>query len=181
MFEVLIAILAYGLAGLTLKVGDDLLDETDKSRSAWLPLAISGFLFGFLMSRSSWDLVLMVSILLGVLVSGKVNRPQFGIGFVTLALVLWVRGIPPIADLYQWVILLAMLFLASAVDEIGNNWADKSRLSLASLFFQYRFTLKVIALLLSIIWQEFLFAAFGIWIFDFGYEIAGRLLRDYYV
>ena len=61
----------YLLAGLTLKIGDDLLDELDKPDLSWAPLALAGILFGLIMIVSEWDLALMTSIIIGVIVSGK--------------------------------------------------------------------------------------------------------------
>ncbi|TFF86528.1 hypothetical protein EU519_01240 [Candidatus Thorarchaeota archaeon] len=181
MNEIAVTLLVYALAGLTLKVGDDLLDEMSRPGPSWFPLALSGVLFGFLMSRSEWDLALLVSILLGVLASGKVNHPQFGIGFIMIACVLLLRGVPNITDIYLWIALLLVLFLASALDEKGNDWADTYGTARASWFFRYRLTLKVVGLLVSLLWSGFLIAAIGIWVFDLGYEIAGRLTRKYYV
>jgi len=48
---------AYLFAGLTLKIGDDLLDELDRPDLSWIPLALAGVLFGFIMTVSEWDLV----------------------------------------------------------------------------------------------------------------------------
>lgn len=180
MLEVLVVLWAYCLAGLTLKIGDDFLDEANRSDSAWLPLGISGFFFGFLMSISEADMVLMVSIILGVLASGKVNRPQFGIGFVVMALALLLHGVPPVTELYRWLTSLAILFLASVLDELGNNWADGRNPSVLSPFFEYRFTLKISAILLPLVWPDFLLTAVGLWVFDLGYELAGRLIRHSY-
>lgn len=180
MLEVLSVPLVYCLAGLTLKIGDDFLDEANRSDFAWFPLGISGFFFGFLMSTSEWDMVLMVSIILGVLASGKVNRPQFGIGFVVMALTLVLLGVPPVTELCQWLTSLVILFLASVLDELGNNWANGRNQSVLSLFFNYRFTLKVSAILLSLVWPDFLLSAVGLWAFDLGYELAGRSMKHFY-
>ena len=177
MFEWVFYFLAYLCAGFTLKLGDDFLDEMERPTFAWLPLAVSGILFGYLMTQTEWDLVLLAAIVIGVLLSGKVNRPQFAVGFFFIALIMLVRGVPAVTDWFNWSALLIMLFLASVLDEKGNDWTDKVISPRASKFFRHRFTLKLSVLLLAIPWPQFLAAAGGLWMFDLGYEIAGWVTR----
>jgi len=168
------------LAGLSLKIGDDLLDELDKPDLSWVPLALAGILFGFIMTVSEWDLALMVSILIGVIVSGKVNRLQFVVGFVLIFVVVLLVGIPPIISWLDWLTLVIMMFLAAVLDERGNDWADREASPKAYKFFEYRFTMKVSVILISLIWPLLLPAAVGLWFFDLGYEIAGWFVRRNY-
>jgi hypothetical protein len=172
MFEWVFYFLAYLCAGFTLKLGDDLLDEMEQPTFAWLPLAVSGILFGYLMTQTEWDLVLLAAIVIGVLLSGKVNRPQFTVGFFFIALIM-----PAITNWLDWSTLLIMLFLASVLDEKGNDWTDEVISPRGFKFFRYRFTLKLSVLLLTIPWPQFLAAAVGLWIFDLGYELAGWVSR----
>jgi ABC-type amino acid transport system permease subunit len=171
---------AYLLAGLTLKIGDDLLDELDKPDLSWVPLALAGVLFGFIMTVSEYDLALITSIIIGVIASGKVNRLQFVVGFVLIFAVVLFIGIPPISSWLDWLTLVIMMFLAAVLDERGNEWTDKKVSPRAYKFFEYRFTLKVSVILISLIWPLLLPAAVGLWFFDFGYEIAGWIVRRNY-
>ncbi|MBE0525306.1 MAG: hypothetical protein IH631_00065 [Candidatus Thorarchaeota archaeon] len=171
---------AYLLAGLTLKIGDDLLDELDKPELSWVPLALAGVLFGFIMTVSEWDLALMTSIIIGVIVSGKVNRLQFVVGFTLIFAVVLLVGIPPISSWLDWLTLVIMMFLAAVLDERGNDWADKEVSPRAYAFFEYRFTMKVSVILISLIWPLLFPAAIGLWFFDMGYEIAGWITRKHY-
>ncbi len=168
--------MAYWLAGLTLKFGDDLLDELDRPDYASFPLAISGVLFGLLMTLNIWDFVLLAAIVIGVVLSGKVNKPQFLIGFIMIGSILMLRGVPPVVDWAMPLAFIIALLVAAVVDEIGNDWADRGERRFLSYFFQYRFTLKVLVLLLSIIVPDFFPRAVGLWIFDFGYESAGMAI-----
>ena len=177
MLEWAIYFSAYLLAGFSLKLGDDLLDELDKPQAAWFPLSLAGLLFGLLMAVSEWDLVLLTSIVIGVLVSGKVNRPQFIAGFVLIFSVLLVIGVPIISSWLDWFALLFALFLAAVLDEKGNDWADKEASPIAYRLFEFRFVLKIVALGLVIPWPMFLPAAVGLWIFDLGYESSGLLVQ----
>jgi len=179
MFEWVFYFLAYLCAGFTLKLGDDLLDEMERPTFAWLPLAVSGILFGYLMTQTEWDLALLAAIVIGVLLSGKVNRPHFAVGFFLIALIMLVRGVPAVTDWLAWSALLFMLFMASVLDEKGNDWTDEEISPIAFKFFQYRFTLKLSVLLLTIPWPQFLAAAVGLWMFDLGYEIAGWVTRHW--
>ena len=177
MLEWVVYFSAYFLAGLTLKIGDDLLDELNRPKMAWYPLAISGLLFGLLMTVSEWDLVLLTSIVIGVVASGKVNQSQFIVGFVLIFGTLLVIGIPVITGWLDWLTILIILFLAAVLDEKGNDWADRDASPIASKIFQYRFVLKIVAICLVIPWPLFLATAIGLWVFDLGYETAGFMVR----
>ena len=168
---------AYLLAGFSLKMGDDLLDELDQPQAAWIPLALAGLLFGLLMTVSEWDLVLLTSIVIGVLVSGKVNRPQFVVGFALIFGTLLIVGIPVVTSWLDWLTVLIILFLAAVLDEKGNDWTDKNRSPIAFKLFEYRFVLKIVVIGLIIPWPMFFATAIGLWIFDIGYESAGLLIR----
>ena len=180
MIEWVIYFSAYLLAGLTLKIGDDLLDEIDKPNLAWVPLALAGILFGFIMTRSEWDLALITSIIIGVIVSGKVNRQQFVVGFVLIIAVVLLVGVPVISSWLDWLTLVIMMFLAAVLDERGNEWTNKDVSPRAYKFFEYRFVMKVSVILISLVWPLLLPAAIGLWFFDFGYEIAGWVVRRNY-
>ncbi|MHA1638507.1 MAG: hypothetical protein ACTSUO_02200 [Candidatus Thorarchaeota archaeon] len=181
MVDWILYFLAYCLAGLTLKLGDDLLDKSNHPEHAWLPFLVSGLLFGFLMTVSEWDLVLFTAIIIGVLFSGKVNRKEFIIGFVAIVVVVAIIGLPEITDFLDWSTILIMLFMAAVLDEKGNDWSDKEASPTAARFFEYRFTLKVVALLLAIPWPLLLPTAIALWIFDAGYEIANKASNRFIV
>ena len=177
MIEWVAYFLAYFLAGLSLKAGDDLLDDLEKPNLAWIPLTVSGLLFGLLMTVSEYDLALLVSIIIGVLVSGKVNRLQYSIGFILIFLVIAILGLPFVNSWLEWAALVAMMFLAAVLDEKGNDWADHDKSPRAYKFFQFRFTMKVTVVLLVVLWPSLLPTAVGLWIFDTGYELMGWFTR----
>lgn len=167
----------YLAAGFFLKQGDDLLDEYDRESLAWVTLAVAGAIFGLIMVISEWDLVLLTSIIIGVLVSGKVNRTAYIGGFVMIFAMILLFGLPSITSFLDFMTILILLFLAAVLDEKGNDWADRNQSPRASKFFEYRFTLKVVVLMLCIPWPLFLPTALGMWVFDTGYEVAGWLFR----
>jgi hypothetical protein len=167
----------YWSAGFTLKAGDDFLDELNRPGLAWFPLTLSGLLFGLIMTLSQWDMVLLSAILIGVVLTGKVNRPQFVVGFLMIGILLVIRGVPLVTDWFDWWSLLLMLLFAAAIDEVGHEGVGRAKGSRDSWFFKYRFTLKCSVLLLCILWPSFLPSAVGLWFFDLGYEIAGRLTK----
>jgi hypothetical protein len=106
-----------------------------------------------------------------------VNRPQFIVGFVLIFATLAILGVPLSTDWLSWVTLLIILFLSAVLDEKGNDWVDREHSPRADEFFKYRFTLKLVAFALVIPWPMFLPTALGLWVFDFGYEVAGWLAR----
>ncbi len=177
MLELMLYFAMYFFAGLSLKLGDDLLDELDRPQAAWIPLSFAGILFGLLMTVSEWDLVLLTSIVIGVIVSGKVNRPQFIAGLVIILGTLLVVGMPLVTNWLDWWALLFILFMAAVLDEKGNDWADREKSPIAFKLFEYRFVLKIVVLGLVIPWPMFLSAAIGLWIFDLGYETTHLLLK----
>lgn len=164
--------ISYFLAGCTLKYGDNLLDEFDRPTQSWIALALSGIFFAFLITNSEYDMVLFTSIIIGVVLSGKVNRPQFSIGFIIIAVGFIVRGVPTVTDWLEWMAILVMLMLAAILDEKGNDWTEAQVNPTAAWLFKYRFSLKITVLCISLIWPLFLFTAIGLWIFDAGYESA---------
>jgi hypothetical protein len=123
----------------------------------------------------------MMSIIIGVIVSGKVNRLQFVVGFALIFVVVILIGIPPITSWLDWLTLVIMMFFAAVLDERGNEWADQEISPKAYKFFEYRFTMKVSVILISLVWPLLFPAAVGLWFFDLGYEIAGWFGRRNYV
>lgn len=75
---------------------------------------------------------------------------------------------------------MIMMFLAAILDERGNEWADQEVSPRAFKFFEYRFTMKVSVVLISLIWPLLFPAAVGLWFFDLGYEFAGWMIRRNY-
>ncbi len=176
MIDTIIHFLLYLAAGLTLKIGDDLLDESNRPRAAWVPLGMAGLAFGIIMTLSEWDLILMSAIIVAVVISGKVNRVHYAIGFIMIGLVILVLGIPAVTSPGALIITLSAMVIAGFIDERGNDWSDvkERRNRVVSWFFENRFTLKITVLLLVIPYQHFIFAAVGLWVFDFGYYAANR-------
>jgi hypothetical protein len=177
LLNLVVYFFAYFCSGLTLKFGDDLLDELDRPSLAWFPLGAAGVLFGLLMTLSEWDFALLTSIVLGVLLSGKVNRRQFMVGFAAILVVLLIVGLPVITNFLDWSTIVVVLFLSAVLDEKGNDWTDAGKSPRASRFFKYRLTLKLVALALVIPWALFAFTAVGLWVFYIGYEFAGFLVK----
>ncbi|MBD3405852.1 MAG: hypothetical protein GF411_06960 [Candidatus Lokiarchaeota archaeon] len=175
MLEWILLYSFYLLAGFTLKLGDDFLDELDRPNLSWIFLSLSGAFFAYIITNSEYDMVLLTSIIIGVVISGKVNRPQFSMGFILIAVGFLIRGIPVVTDWLEWLAILLILLLAAVLDEKGNDWTVRSANPTASIFFNYRFSLKVTVLAISLVWQLFIFTAVGLWIFDLGYELAGKI------
>ncbi|MEM2142950.1 MAG: hypothetical protein QXS20_06045 [Candidatus Thorarchaeota archaeon] len=171
-------LLLYTLAGFCLKSGDDLLDEMHRYRLSCVPLSASGLFLGLVSTSSEYDLALVSSILVGVTISGKVDRPQFLVGFMTLGLTLLLYGLPPLpTPVYWWGLLVLLLVVLMAADERLHEHAASVPNRLLSVVFRYRFVAKIGVLLPVFIIPPILPTALGLWCFDTGYELFHLLTR----
>jgi hypothetical protein len=116
-----------------------------------------GILYGFLIAHVITQYTILaplgIAIIISVLATGKIDHPVHYLGMASFVLFLLLLGIPSM-DIFLFVIFI----LGAAADEIGNNMADRGKISgFAGLFFGWRLTMEVVTFLVS------LFT--GIWIF----------------
>lgn len=104
-----------------------------------------GLLIAFIISSTPILAELGIAILLSLLVLGKIDHPghYFGIGSAVFALAVW--GFSPVS-----LPLLGMFILFAFVDELGNHFADKGRITgIPGRFFRLRLTMEAVTLILS--------------------------------
>jgi len=156
-------------AGISLKLADTT-GERSRSVLSYLLAALSGVLFGILISESKISSAIMLGIVIGVMASAKVNKPNLVFGLVVALITAAICG---------FAIPVVWLFLAVAtfafIDEIGHNRYSKLKSPLR-WFFQYRCSLKVTIVFLMIMTVLPLVYCGGFLLFDAGYEATSALV-----
>ena len=117
---------------------------------------------------------IFISVLIGCLLAIKIDVIHHVITLIVFLTIVLLCGIPDLS----WVILLICI-LAALGDEVGHelisNVTDNRFLN---LFFEYRFVMKVVILILAVC------GVFNIWIFlcfilfEISYELAGILFKS---
>jgi len=156
-------------AGISLKITDTT-GERGHSVLSYLLAGLSGVLFGILISESKISSAIMLGIVIGVMASAKVNKPNlvFGLAVAIITAIICGFTIPTL-----WLFLAVTTF--AFIDEVGHNRYSKLKSPLG-WFFQYRCSLKVAIIFLMIMTVLPLVYCMGFLLFDAGYEAASALL-----
>jgi hypothetical protein len=182
--------LIYFLSGFLMKISDDFLDLKNNTLLAVFSGILSMACIGYLAVTYSDATTIFLAILLGTLLSGKVDRLGHLVSLLFFLGILAIFGIPTIG-----VMSLAICIMAAWLDEIGNDSKilkkNKFRGKKAIEFFlQYRPALKISVFLLAFLgglpvvysglnfFQPITFIYFML--FDLAYEIAGLRFDNIY-
>lgn len=170
----------YALSGFFMKFSDDAMD---KKNNLILGVA-SGILcvaaIGYLAVNYSDAATIFLAILLGTLLSAKVDKIGHLATLIIFMVILFIWGIPTIG-----LITLAICTLAAWLDEVGNDRESLKGIKIVETFFNYRCALKVVILIFSVLgglqmtyqipglnfFQPITFIYFML--FDLAYELAG--------
>ena len=179
----------YALSGLFMKLSDDAYDRKKNIFLAILSGILCGSFIGYLAVTSADAACIFIAILIGTILSLKVDSLNHIAALLLFVLIVIYIGIPTIG-----ILTLFVCSVAAFLDEIGNdNKLIKNRK--LKMFFEYRFTLKVVVLLFAILGilestypglkipgvQYFLLQTFVFFIlFDLFYEIAGLKFNTIY-
>jgi hypothetical protein len=179
----------YALSGLFMKLSDDAYDKKKNIFLAILAGILCGSFIGYLAVTSADAACIFIAILIGTILSLKVDSLNHIAALLLFVLIVIYIGIPTIG-----ILTLFICSIAAFLDEIGNdNKLIKNRK--LKMFFEYRFTLKVAVLLFAILGifqstypglkipgvQYFLLQTFVFFIlFDLFYEIAGLKFNTIY-
>jgi len=168
MIDPLMVIIIYVLAGFTLK----LTDFYGEHRTGYLPYLItllSASLFTLLISESEYSSAIAIGIIVGVLLSGKINRPNLIFGLLLII---------SLSLLLGFVIPNQIVFLISVfafIDEVFHE-KFKNRSKILRTFFQFRPVLKIsIALFFLLKWLP-LTHLIGFFCFDLSYDLTSTVL-----
>jgi hypothetical protein len=174
----------YALSGFFMKLSDDAYDRKKNIFLAILAGILCGVFVGYLAVTSADAACIFIAIVVGTLLSLKVDSLNHVAALVLFILIVVYIGIPSIG-----IVTLIICSIAAFIDEVGNDnlWV-KNRGKMTELFFEYRFSLKITVLLFAVLGilqtlfplleipgiQYFLFQTFLYFIlFDLFYEIAG--------
>ena len=139
---------AYSILGAGIKYVDDAFDK--KTFNKTLALAITPFLSilgAYAMIIDPISATILLAVLAGVLLKGKVDNIAFAIGFVLVIALVALMGI-------EFLILPLMLLGAAAVlDEVGNDYIDEKKEKMdqkkfvnkfVMYFFGHRWIMKIL-------------------------------------
>jgi len=127
---------AYPLLGAGLKYIDDAFDEKIFSKKLAMVLApFLGILWAYTMLIDPFSATILLAILLGVFIRGKIDNYAHMTGLVVILVILVFAGIN--------LLFLPLIFLATAafLDEMGNDVIDKNRGHFSDSKFLHKITL----------------------------------------
>lgn len=181
----------YALSGFLMKLSDDAHDKKNNHILGIIAGILCGLCIGYLVINSADAACIFFGILIGTCAAKKINCINHFISSAVFLGMALFFGIPQIG-----ILTLIVCSIAAYIDEIGNDnrWiAQKSRK--LEIFFRYRFTLKIVILLLVVLGilesivpgldiygiqylQAYTFAYFLI--FELSYDFAGLTFDGVY-
>ncbi|MFH0897765.1 MAG: hypothetical protein V1850_06960 [Candidatus Bathyarchaeota archaeon] len=167
-----VLLLAFTLGGVGLKLAD----LHDRKRRGFIFASISAISMGLLISDSPFSSSIVLGIILGVALAGKIDQPNliFGLGLALATAV--IIGLLFTGFITPDLPLLATFTAAALVDEVGHDKINAGRIFPS--FFRFRVTLKTTIILLIIFSQIDLIHAIGFFCFDLSYEIV-NVISEY--
>ena len=179
----------YAFSGLVMKLSDDAYDRKKNIILAIVAGILCGLFIGYLAVTSADAACIFIAILIGTILSLKVDSLNHIAALLLFVLIVVYIGIPTIG-----IITLLICSVAAFLDEIGNDnkWIKNRKVK---IFFEYRFTLKIAVLLFAVLGllqftypgliipgvQYFLLQTFVYFIlFDLFYELAGLKFNTIY-
>ena len=179
----------YALSGFFMKLSDDAYDRKKNIGLAIVAGVLCGLFIGYLAVTSADAACIFIAILIGTVLSLKVDSLNHIAALILFVLIVVYIGIPSIG-----LITLIVCSFAAFLDEVGNdNSLIKNKR--VKLFFEYRFTLKIAVLSFALLGllqstypglkipgvQYFLLPTFVYFLlFDLFYELAGLKFNTIY-
>ena len=156
--------LLFALSGFFMKFSDDAFDIGHNRNYAAVLGMVCAVTSAIATVYSAGAAYIFIGILIGNLLAFKVDGLHHIITLAVFIALILIFGIPSIS-----IAILLICILSALADEIGHELLQRA----SKHFFEYRFTMKVVILLLAI------FGAFSFWIFvcfllfEIAYEFAG--------
>jgi len=166
-------LLSYSALGAGIKYIDDAFDKKTFSKLIAIVIApLLSILGAYSMIIDPVSATILLAVLCGVLLKGKIDNIAFGLGFALVILIITLAGI-------QFLILPLILLTAAAVlDEVGNDYIDgkKDELNMKNplhvfgkYFFGHRWIMKSAIIFLVMLNMIPLFFLLAMILFDYAY------------
>ena len=184
MFNVSLA-LSYFLSGFFMKLSDDEYDEKSNKTMAIVLGIICGLFTALACSIDLDAACIFIAILIGNILALKVDgihhiatMASFLITMASFLIAFIIFGLPSFTFLSIITIIICMI--GAIIDEIGNdNEKIYEKSKFLEYFFDYRFALKVVILLLVLIGLLNIWSFIYFLCFEIAYEIASVLFEKY--
>ena len=166
--------LLFILSGFFMKYSDDLYDVKHNLTFASVFGVFCGIASALAAVYSIEAAYIFIAILIGNLIAFKVDGIHHIITLIIFIFILLVGGIP---DLNLVVLLICIL--AAFSDEVGHELISKvTQNKVLNLFFEYRFVMKIVILLLAVcgVFNILIFVCFIL--FEISYVTAGILFES---
>ena len=169
----LFLLLAYPILGAGIKYIDAAFDEkTFNKKIAYFVAPLLGILWAYTMMISPISATILLAVLIGVVVKGKIDNYAHLAGLVVILPIIFLTGIE--------LMILPLIFLASAalLDEVGNDIIDNNKKYLNNnkiwqkfvvYFFDHRWLMKIAILGIAIIGIIPFYFFLAMLMFDYSY------------
>ena len=152
-----------------MKYSDDLFDVNHDVKWASVIGVLCGIASGFAAVYNAGAAYIFISILIGNVLAFKVDGIHHVVALIVFALICIILGIPELS-----IVILLICVLSAISDEVGHELISKFTDNIfLNLFFEYRFVMKIVVLLLAIfeVFDFWIFACFIL--FEISYVMAG--------
>ena len=177
MFNISLA-LSYFFSGFFMKLSDDEYDEKSNKTMAIFLGIICGLFTAFACSIDLDAACIFIAILIGNILALKVDGIHHIATMASFLIAFIIFGLPSFTFLSVITIIICMI--GAIIDEIGNdNEIIYEKSKFLEYFFDYRFALKVVILLLVLIGLLNIWSFIYFLCFEIAYEIARVLFEKY--
>jgi hypothetical protein len=170
-------LVAYSILGAGIKYIDAAFDEKTFSKTIAMILApILGILWAYTMLIDSVSATILLAVVVGVLITGKIDNYAHLIGMLIIFAILFLLRI-------EFLIIPLFFLSASAIlDEIGNDYIDSERKNLNKekitdkfliYFFGHRWVMKIAIIYLVFMGVVPFFFFIAMALFDYAYVFVG--------
>ena len=176
-------LVAYSILGAGIKFIDAAFDEKTFSKKIAMILApMLGILWAYTMLIDSVSATILLAVVVGVLITGKIDNYAHLIGMLIIFSILFLLRI-------EFLIVPLIFLSASAIlDEVGNDYVDgeeeKDNLNKAKLtdkfliyFFGHRWVMKIAIIYLVLLGVVPLFFFIAMALFDYSYLLIGSYTK----
>ena len=177
MFNISLA-LSYFFSGFFMKLSDDEYDEKSNKAIAILLGIVCGLFTAYACSIDLDPACIFLAILIGNILAFKVDGIHHIATMASFIIAFLFLGLQSFT--YLSIITIIICMIGAIIDEIGNdNEKIYSKSKFLEYFFDYRFALKVVILLLVLIGLLNIWSFIYFLCFEIAYEIARVLFENY--